>query len=138
LSTDGAVDATQNDDDFVHTLAATAMLSEAYGPSPAAEVVGDGVQFEPRGIGREALGRQLVEGDAVVEVTDHVIVGGDCFDDVDQVRPALAHRRVPDLRAEKPHEIARVRPVSPHLQAAPGDSPAAEDPGQSRSPGPGH
>jgi hypothetical protein len=27
LSTDGAVDATENDDDFVHTLAATSWLS---------------------------------------------------------------------------------------------------------------
>ena len=46
-------------------------------PSPkrrtAAEVVGERVQHEPGGVGREAPRGEMVEADAVLEVTDYVL-----------------------------------------------------------------
>jgi hypothetical protein len=49
------------------------MLTEADATHPAAEVVGDGVQHEPGGIGGKVSRWQVVQADAVLEVADHVL-----------------------------------------------------------------
>src|SRR4029453_11176053 len=47
-------------------------LAQADAAGPAGQVVGDDVQGQPGGVGGELPRRQVVEANAVLEVSDHV------------------------------------------------------------------